>query len=246
MRLIPVLDTQGGVAVHARRGLRSQYRAVTSKLTSSTDPVDVARAFRDQLGLTELYLADLDAIRSAKLAHGLYREIRALGISLWLDAGLRDRVGLEDRLDSTDVLIVGLESIAGPKEVARLARTLPRERLAFSLDLRAGEPIFAEGSDWEGRQAVEIADFVAGQGFQRIILLDLAQVGTSEGTRTSTLLSACVSRHPTVDWIIGGGIGSLRQIRDAEEQGASAALIASAFHDGRIGLKEISEIRRQA
>src|SRR5271165_5825122 len=48
-RVIPVLDLKAGRAVHAIRGNRSDYQPVRSLLHPSTDPEQLARAYRDVL-----------------------------------------------------------------------------------------------------------------------------------------------------------------------------------------------------
>ena len=62
MRVVPVLDLKGGVAVHAIRGERHAYAPVQSVLSPSSEPVALARAFQERLGCDACYVADLDAI----------------------------------------------------------------------------------------------------------------------------------------------------------------------------------------
>ena len=69
MRVIPVIDLKGGVAVHAVRGERERYRPVRSRIAAGSDPVELTRAVRDRFGLDEVYVADLDAIAGAP-GHG--------------------------------------------------------------------------------------------------------------------------------------------------------------------------------
>jgi phosphoribosylformimino-5-aminoimidazole carboxamide ribotide isomerase len=57
MRVIPVIDLKSGAAVHAVRGERERYRPLRSGLVAGSDPVEVARAVREALGLGELYVA---------------------------------------------------------------------------------------------------------------------------------------------------------------------------------------------
>ena len=57
MRVIGVLDLLGGRAVHARAGRRDSYEPVRGG-----DGVALARWYMRDVGLTELYAADLDAI----------------------------------------------------------------------------------------------------------------------------------------------------------------------------------------
>ena len=87
MRVIPVLDIKDGLVVRGIGGRRDEYRPIASKLTASCQPVDVARAFRDLLGLEEIYLADLDAIAGARPAWDIYREIQASAAGCGLTPG---------------------------------------------------------------------------------------------------------------------------------------------------------------
>src|SRR5438128_4087097 len=89
MRVIPVLDLLGGQVVRGVAGRRHEYRPVVSRLTPSAQPLDVARAFRAAFGLTELYLADLDAIAGAAPALPTYVTLQSAGFRLLVDAGVR-------------------------------------------------------------------------------------------------------------------------------------------------------------
>src|SRR3954453_16215487 len=113
-RVIPVLDVKDGQAVHAVGGQRSHYRPVRSLLHPSADPLDLARACRDILGLHELYLADLDAITRGEQDHALYFELTRLGLQVWIDAGVRSQHDLPALIENRRIIIVaGLETIRG-------------------------------------------------------------------------------------------------------------------------------------
>src|SRR5437764_1128007 len=90
MRILPVLDVMHGQVVRGVAGRRSDYRPWPSPLAGSTDPVAVARAFRDHFGAKQLYLADLDAIAGRPPAVGLFAALGDLGFDVAVDAGLRD------------------------------------------------------------------------------------------------------------------------------------------------------------
>src|SRR5262249_10170886 len=89
MRVVPVLDLKAGRVVRGVGGRRADYRPVGRRLTDSSDPAAVAAAFGAHCGLSELYLADLDAIAGAAPALATCAALRALGCDLWVDAGLR-------------------------------------------------------------------------------------------------------------------------------------------------------------
>ena len=62
MRVLPVLDVLKGHVVRGVAGRRQEYRPIQSRLASSSQPLAIAGGFRRHFGLTEFYLADLDAI----------------------------------------------------------------------------------------------------------------------------------------------------------------------------------------
>jgi phosphoribosylformimino-5-aminoimidazole carboxamide ribotide isomerase len=122
MQIIPVLDIQNGIVVRAVGGRRSDYRPLVSRLTDSTDPLAVAQAIRSRYGFDEFYLADLDAIAGAAPAIATYDQLRAGGLRLWVDAGVRDATDVELIADHADQMIVGLETLSGPSELQAMCK----------------------------------------------------------------------------------------------------------------------------
>ena len=61
MQVIPVLDLMIGQVVLAQGGSRDEYRPVHSRLTGSSQPLDVAQAIFNQTGCNWLYVADIDS-----------------------------------------------------------------------------------------------------------------------------------------------------------------------------------------
>src|SRR5258708_7000435 len=88
--ILPVLDLMQGQIVRGIAGRRDTYRPIVSRLTDSTDPLAVARAFRSHFGFTELSLADLDAILHSQPAFAVYNRLHQDDFQLWIDAGLRN------------------------------------------------------------------------------------------------------------------------------------------------------------
>ncbi len=202
----------------------------------------VARAFRDHLGLVELYLADLDAIAGARPATALYAELVAAGTVLWVDAGIRYCTELP-QVAATGVqrIVVGLETILGPQELALCSCELG-ERLVFSLDLKEGRPLGAP-CFWESSDVLGIAAEAIDLGVRRILVLDLARVGERQGTGTEELCAALAARHGGVELVAGGGIRGLDDLRRLQACGVCAALVASALHDGSLTRSDLDQLR---
>jgi phosphoribosylformimino-5-aminoimidazole carboxamide ribotide isomerase len=242
IRVIPVLDLKGGRAVHAVGGDRDHYRPLRTCLHGDSDALGVAQGFREILHLDELYLADLDAIAGNAPRRSLYSAIRSLGLDLWLDAGVRDRTSLPPLLVAdVSSLVIGLETIRGPGALEEVCKEVAPDRLVLSLDLRDGLPVM--GGGWGTTDPFDIARAAVAIGLRRLLLLDLARVGTGRGTGALTLLGRLRRSGTDLEITVGGGIADVGEVRTLERAGADAVLIGSALHDGRIGAKELAALR---
>ncbi len=239
MRIIPVIDLLGGQVVRGIGGRRSEYRPIESQLVAGSDPGTIAAAFVEHFGATTCYVADLDAIEREHWQLDAWQAISRAGLHLWLDGGFGKPIPLghawgtcrERRIDAD--FIVGLESLTSDgwwfPRISELVRLMP----IFSLDLRDGRPL-PKSSHLQTLEPVEIAGRMVDLGITRMIVLDLADVGTSGGTRTLDLCRELKERHPQLELITGGGVRGLDDLKRIADAGCSAALVASALHDGRL------------
>lgn len=244
LRVIPVLDLKSGRAVHAVAGDRDHYRPIRSVVHPDSDPIGLARAYRDVLGLRDLYLADLDAIAGAPPSGSLYRSLASLGLVLWVDAGIRDAKSLGPWLETgVDTLVVGLETVRGPRALADVLYAVGPSRVTFSLDLREGLPLIARDADWDGDDLDSIVRTAVSLGVRRFLVLDLARVGTGRGPGTFPLIRELSVRYPETEWAVGGGVSGLADLTTLRRYGIGTALIASALHDGRIDADDLASLR---
>ena len=233
MRVLPVLDVMGGHVVRGVGGRRQEYRPIRSRLTASNQPLDVAQAFRNQLGLEELYLADLDALAGVEPEWSLFAGLRARGFHLWVDAGVRMlTMACQLAEAGIDSIVVGLETVQGPAELAEIVRALG-DRVVFSLDLREGKPL-GERRVWEGDSALSIAVQAVRLGVRRLLVLDLARVGLGAGVGTSELCAHLSAAAPDVEISAGGGVRDRADLETLRFCGVRRVLVASALHDGRL------------
>lgn len=241
MRIIPVLDIQSGGVVRAVAGRRHEYRPLNSQLTHSTDPLDVAQAFRAYLNCSEIYVADLDAICHGRRQTALYQGLAAHGFNIWLDAGVRLA---EDAKALAPLplagIVLGLETLTEPQVVEELVRHIEPSRLIFSLDLRLGQPICSK--TWPRSDPLGILSVVIGFGIGTVIMLDLARVGTGAGLGTEALCAEARQCWPNLRVVLGGGAVSPDDLKRAADCGASAVLVASALHDGRLTRADVEAV----
>ena len=242
MRVIPVIDLKSGAAVHAVRGERERYRPLRSEIVAGSDPLAVARAVREALGLDELYLADLDAIaggpKQREVIAALAGEARVM-----VDAGVSDAAGVRALLElGVARVVVGTETLADEAALARLRAELPDAPLVLSLDLRAGR-VLSPDAALARLGAAEALARLGASGLREVIVLDLARVGTGAGP-DMTLAAELSARFPELALLAGGGVRDVADLRALAEAGAAGALVATALHSGAIGADELRALTR--
>jgi phosphoribosylformimino-5-aminoimidazole carboxamide ribotide isomerase len=244
MKILPVLDLLEGQVVRGVAGLRDQYRPIQSVLTDGSDALRIAEAIRAHFGLTELYLADLDAILRGCPNMNILRSLNDAGFTLMVDAGLRQCDDAAPIVAAgVQQVVAGLETLAGPQELRRLVEQFGSQRVVFSLDLRGGRPL-GDPTQWPDADPFAIAGAAIEAGCTQLIILDIARVGTAEGVPTLPLCAEIRRGYPQTTLITGGGVRGIEDLRRLEEWPVDAVLIASTLHNGSIGRAELDAVRQ--
>jgi phosphoribosylformimino-5-aminoimidazole carboxamide ribotide isomerase len=241
MRIVPVLDLKGGVAVHAVRGQRDAYAPVRSTLAASADPLELARAFRTALGVDACYVADLDAI-TGRGDHGpTIQAIAGLGLRVWLDAGVGTAADAERAIrHGAGRVIVGTETLTDVRELpAIVAVALGADADAvLSLDLKDGR-LLGRSPAIAGLDPVELASLAWKAGVHGFIVLDLARVGAGSGVATGPA-GRLRRALATAEIAVGGGVRNASDLRELAHAGFDAALVATALHTGVLTAADLS------
>lgn len=234
MRLIPVIDLKEGLVVHAVKGERSNYQPVKSVLCQSPDPIAVARAFRYQLGLTDLYVADLDAIQNrGDHRHIVTRLANQENMTLYLDAGIsQPQAALAALENGARKVIIGAETLPSWQALRAVSKAVPVDRLIFSLDMVQGK-VLSSNPELASLAPAQLLERVVSEGWNEVILLDLARVGAENGVDRD-LIKTLRRNAPQVSLLIGGGVRNMDDLAQLEDLGVDGVLLATALHRGVI------------
>jgi phosphoribosylformimino-5-aminoimidazole carboxamide ribotide isomerase len=226
---MPVLDVIGGQVVRGIGGERQYYRPIASILTDSMEPVKVANALLGASGASELYVADLDAIRWGISDFAFDRFLEQVDATVFIERGGPGLVTTPPRVRQ----ICSLETRLSFDEHRHHART---PGAVFSIDLKNGKLI--DGwKEWglpSAAGAIGLVRMVFALGFRSLIVLDLVRVGTGTGSGTEALLKSIREEFPNVELIAGGGVKTWEDVDRLGAAGADAVLVASALHDGAL------------
>ncbi|MCW4007701.1 MAG: HisA/HisF-related TIM barrel protein [Candidatus Bathyarchaeota archaeon] len=241
MKVIPVIDILGGKVVHAVRGKRKEYQPLKSRLCSSTDPLDVAAAFR-KLGFSELYVADLDAILGGKMNLSILRGIaEETGLELMVDAGV-DKLEKAERLleNHASKIIIGTETLPTINLVAEAVRLFGNKKVIVSLDLMNGQ-VLSRLDTAAPMSPMALLQALQEAGASQVIVLDLARVGSGEGVNMRFIEDALKNFHGHI--FVGGGLRNIDDLIELEKIGVAGVLVATALHSGKISVDELKRLK---
>ncbi len=237
MKVIPVIDILNGVAVHAVRGKRSEYRPLQSRLSDSPDPLKVAEAFKT-LGFSELYMADLDAIIDCSADFQVLKRITdATGLKLMVDAGVTSMERAKSLLENgVSKLVIGTETLQKKSFVAEAVAAFGSNRVVISLDLKGDKVLVKPGFDGCVGPVGLLKEF-RDMGVSQVIVLDLTRVGSGEGVNVDFLKKAL--EEVPLELYVGGGVRDVNDLLELGEAGVSGALVATSLHSGKISIEEL-------
>jgi phosphoribosylformimino-5-aminoimidazole carboxamide ribotide isomerase len=239
LKLIPVIDILNGQAVHAVRGKRKEYKPLKTILCQSAAPNDVAGAFKN-LGFTELYIADLDAITRQAPNYQIIQQIAdQTGLKLIVDGGVTTLEVTQKILNChATKVIIGTETLLNKAFVAQAIQKFGKNRVILSLDLKNGKVLVKMGFDGCKNALCLLKDF-ENMGVSEFIVLDLARVGSGEGVNVSFLKEVMEGLDAHV--YVGGGVRSIADLVELKKLGVHGVLLATALHEGKITVPELKK-----
>jgi phosphoribosylformimino-5-aminoimidazole carboxamide ribotide isomerase len=239
LKIIPVIDVLNGVAVHAVKGKRSEYKPLDSILFKSVEPIEVAGAFKT-LGFNELYVADLDAIIDCSTDFGVFKHVaEKTGLRLIVDAGITNIERAQNLFENNvSKLIIGTETLQTKKFVEEAVEIFGSDRVVVSLDLKGDKILVKLGFDGCKSPICLLKDFRQ-MGVSQVIVLDLARVGSNEGVNMDFIEK--VIAEVGVDVYVGGGVRDIHDLVKLKKLGVSGTLVATALHTGKISISQLKQ-----
>lgn len=232
-----MIDILNGVVVHAVRGKRNEYKPLQSSLSSSVDPVEVAKDFK-KLGFSELYVADLDAIIDCSADFQVFQRITDVtGLNLMVDAGVTSMGRAEKLLESgVSKLVIGTETLQNKSFVGEAVKVFGSDRVIVSLDLRGDKVLVKLGFNGCTDPMCLLKEFKA-MGVSQVIVLDLARVGSGEGVGVDFMKK--VLAEVPLNLYVGGGVRDISDLLELRDTGISGALVATSLHSGKISIGQL-------
>lgn len=240
-RIIPCLDVKNGQTVKGTNFVN---------LRQAGDPVELGRTYSEQ-GADELVFLDITASHEGRktFADMVERVAAEISIPFTVGGGISELKDVERMLSAgADKVSINSAAIRRPELIDEIASHFGSQVCVVAIDARLdpqGWTCYLNGGripterglfDW----AREANDRGAGE----ILFTSMNHDGVKTGFANEALRR--LSDELTIPIIASGGAGAMEHFRDTFIDGHSdAALAASVFHFGEIGIPELKQYLRQ-
>lgn len=237
-RIIPCLDIKDGRTV---KGINFE------SIRDAGDPVELAMLYSEQ-GADELVFLDITAtVEKRKTLVELVKRIAAhINIPFTVGGGISSVEDVSVLLQNgADKISVNTSAFKRPELIKELSDAFGSQCVVLAIDTKKeadGEwYVYLNG----GRTKTEAkttgwAKQAVALGAGEILLTSMNNDGTKNGFALDITAALCSSLPVPV--IASGGAGTMEHFKDVfEKAGADAALAASIFHYGEIGIPELKQ-----
>ena len=240
-RIIPCLDIKNGTTV---KGINFV------NFRDAGDPVELGARYSEE-GADELVYLDITASHEGrKTFTELVRKVAAhLNIPFTVGGGINELGDVERLLEAgADKVSVNSAALRRPELIGEIARNFGSQVCVVAIDANQ------ENGDWfcylnggripTGKQLFQWAKEAEDRGAGEILFTSMTHDGVKTGYANEALAHLADRLHIPV--IASGGAGSREHFRDAFVEGkADAALAASVFHFGEIGIRDLKTYLRK-
>lgn len=236
-RIIPCLDVKDGETVKGTNFVN---------LRSAGDPVELGKAYCE-MGADELVFLDITASFEGRrtFTEMVTRVAQETNIPFTVGGGINSLEDVDRLLNAgADKVSVNSAAIKTPKLIDEIAGKFGSQVCVCAIDARFDEDgwhCYVKG----GRERVELGLFdwaheVQERGAGEILFTSMDHDGVKQGFANNAL--AKLADNLSIPIIASGGAGTKAHFLDAFIKGkADAALAASVFHFGEIGIGELKE-----
>ena len=236
-RIIPCLDVKDGKTVKGVNFLN---------LRDAGDPVELGKRYSDE-GADELVFLDITASheRRRTLIPMVERVARQVSIPFTVGGGISEIDDVDRLLNAgADKISINSSALVRPQLITDIATRFGSQVCVVAIDAKCVDDRWScyvkGGREDFGKDLFDWAYEAQERGAGEILFTSMNHDGVKTGFALEAL--AMLADRLTIPVIASGGAGEMEHFRDAFSIGhADAALAASVFHFGEIGIPQLKE-----
>jgi phosphoribosylformimino-5-aminoimidazole carboxamide ribotide isomerase len=237
IEIIPAIDLIDGKCVRLSQG---DY---TRKTIYNENPLEVAKMFADA-GIRRLHLVDLDGAKAQHIVNHKVLERITSGTDLIVDfgGGLKSDEDLRIAFECGASMITGGSIAVKNQEIfSSWIIKFGGEKIILGADVK-DEKIAVGG--WMETTDLELMPFIEKymqKGISKVICTDISKDGMLLGPAIE-LYKKMLAEKSDMYLIASGGVSSIRDIELLHEAAIPAVITGKAIYEGRIKLKDLSQL----
>lgn len=240
-RIIPCLDVKDGMTVKGTNFVN---------LRQAGDPVELGRTYSEQ-GADELVFLDITASHEGRktFTDMVQRVAATLSIPFTVGGGINELKDVDRLLSAgADKVSINSAALRRPELIDEIANHFGSQVCVVAIDARMDEQGWTcymnGGRIPTERSLFDWAKETNERGAGEILFTSMNHDGVKTGFANDAL--ARLSTSLTIPVIASGGAGAMEHFREAFTLGhADAALAASVFHFGEIGIPQLKDYLRK-
>ncbi len=237
IEIIPAIDLIDGKCVRLSQGDYAQ------KTIYNENPLEVAKMFADA-GIRRLHLVDLDGAKAHHIVNYKVLERITAGTDLIVDfgGGLKTDDDLRIAFECGASMVTGGSiAVKNPDVFLSWISTFGAEKIILGADVK-DEKIAVSG--WLETTDIELIPFIKNfteKGISKVICTDISKDGMLQGPAIE-LYKKMLASQPEIYLIASGGVSSIKDIEMLHEASVPAVITGKAIYEGRISLKQLTDL----
>ena len=227
-------------AIHIRNGevVRFTQGDISQPTVFHSDPIACAQQWIDA-GAEWLQVVNLDAAFDEEASHNweLISGMTRLDVNLQFGGGIRSLDDVDWAIKSgIQRVVIGTAAVENPQMMAQAVSTWGADAIVLGIDADASGDIKTHGWQATGSvQATALAIQMRQLGVRNAIHTSIHRDGSLTGTDLDT--SVELARASGLRIVVGGGIGSMKDLRDCfNQEGIDGVIVGKALYTGKVDL----------
>lgn len=234
IELIPAIDIIDGKCVRLTKG---DY---DKKTVYNENPVEVAKQFEQQ-GFKRLHVVDLDGAKSKHIVNvEILRQITSkTNLIVDFGGGIKTDSDIEKAFENgASMVTIGSIAVTQPEQFALWLEKYGHDNIILGADVRNGKISINGWQEDSANDLLPFLEFYIKKGVRNVLCTEISKDGMLNGPATE-LYRKVMNEYPQLNLIASGGVSSIDDIKELNEQGIPAVVFGKAIYEGKIDIKEL-------
>lgn len=236
MHVIPAIDLLNGQCVRLHKG---SYEEVT---VYNDSPLGQAGEFQ-KAGFSHIHIVDLNGAKEGhfvNLPH-IKQVISELGISVQTGGGIRTFADAEYLLNAgISKVICSSMAVKNESDWLKLLQKYP-EQTILGMDLKDGKIAYGGWLETASESVDSFVSRMLKHGLKEILCTDISKDGTLSGPNLELYIEL-KAKFPEIRLIASGGVSSLEDLQELDNEGIDAVVVGKAYYENRITLAQMQDL----